>query len=268
VDRNTRRLTRRDVQMLTRLLERRADTIGNLHEACFADWTFKSTRTKFGRLTAGGFVQRHELPDLPDHLRAASDARTDGITVAYTLTAKGIEALRRRSIHGEHLRGRRLRAVGDASLPHELAVAHVGDRLGVPLIGDHLRRAGRGQGRHRPDAAYRAQHPHGGGRNLVLLEVDLGHYRRDRIAAKGKAFLTDPEAQGAIFVVPTDRRAAWVMRALADAHGESILYNIQVLTFSDLQDPEVLQPELRPARDQTALDIAHPGDAADIRRAS
>lgn len=248
--RNTRRLTRRDIEVFARLLERRVDTIGNLHQACFSDWTYKSTRTKFARLTNGGFIEKHELPDLPARLRGPSDQRTDGITVAYTLTARGIEALRRRSVHGEHLRGRRIRAVHDTSLPHELAVAHVGDQLGVSLIGDHLRRAGRGQGRHRPDAAYRAANPQGGGRNLVLVEVDLGHYRRDRIAAKGKAFLEDPEAQGALFVVATDERAAWVMRALADAHGERMLDRVQVLTFADLHDPDALQDDLRPERPQ------------------
>lgn len=249
VARRTQRLTRNDLHVLTRLLERRVDTIGGLHQACFPGWTFKSARTKFGRLSNGGFVQRHELLDLPQRLRAPGDSRDDGITVAYTLTPRGLEALRRRSIHGEHLRGARLRAVpAQASFPHELAVNHIGDSWGVGLIGDHLRRGGRGQPRHRPDAAYRPARAAGGGRDLVLLEVDLGHYRRDRIAAKGKAFLEDPEAQGAVFVVPTTARATWVMRALRDAHGQKILDRVQVITFEQLADPTVLRPDLQPAR--------------------
>lgn len=240
------RLTPRDVQILEELMNRKAESLGALHKRFWKPGTRPDTaRHRLTRLATWGFIDKHALrhqhrPLLP------TDQHDTGWVTAYTLTPKGTAALRRRSIAGSALRGRSIKGdINDAAIPHQLAVNRIADLLGTAIVAEHLIEL-QGDRRHRPDATYTAT-PDQNGRATVMLEVDLGHYSRKRILGKLTTFLADPDAKGVLFACPTEQRAAWVAHTLRETHGDRIMDRVQVLTFAEIRDGRLLDPELKPA---------------------
>ena len=131
------------------------------------------------------------------------------------------------------------------SIPHQLAVNRVGDALGATLIPEHLVEGVRGDRRHRPDAAYRCA-PDERGRDVVFVEVDLGHYSRARILGKVRTFFEHPEARSIIFATTTAERAELVGAWIRRAHGDAVMQRIQLLSIAELQAGAALDAGTEP----------------------
>jgi hypothetical protein len=240
VARRTRiQLQRRDLAILEELAARRVETLEYLHERHFPGMTRKPALNRLGDLTAHGYLARVPIAD-----------EQGTIVNTYTLGPKAPAALRLRSPAADPLRGRRpTPALSARSIPHQLAVNRVGDALQTPLIGEHLLHAG-GERRHRPDAAYRCA-PDERGRDLVFLEVDLGHYSRARVLGKVGTFLEHPHARSIIFATPTEERAALVGAWIRHAHGPAVMQRVQLLTLAELAHGAALDPGTEPAERST-----------------
>ena len=206
------RLTARDLTIFEELLERRVETLGTLHARHWTGWKDVSARNRLGTLVAWGYLQRRSIEHPPSTLVHPSERDREWVSV-YSPTPKAIDALRRRSIAASLMRGRNLRT-----------------ELAEPAIAD---------------ATYTA-HPDAHGRTLVMLEVDLGHYSRQRILGKTRTFLANPDAKAILFACPTDQRAAWIANTLRQEHGETIMDRVQVLTFERLARGGLLRDQLTP----------------------
>jgi hypothetical protein len=121
-------------------------------------------------------------------------------------------------------------------------VNQVADWLGARLLPEHDTSAA---SRHRADGAY-ATAPDTAGRTLVLLEVDLGHYTRQRVLGKLAAFLAHPDASAIVLATPTRERATQIGRWAREAHGEQVIARVHPLTFEQLRRG-LLPRELAPA---------------------
>jgi hypothetical protein len=96
-----------------------------------------------------------------------------------------------------------------------------------------------------PTASPRPSRPDAHGRNLVFLEVDLGHYSRERVLGKVKAFLDNPDARSIVLVTRTRERA----RRLGDwvrAYGRGVMRRVQPLTFERVKTGGVLRRGTEP----------------------
>lgn len=232
----------RDVELLGLLVERRVETLDYLHQTFFADWTLKSARNRLHRLQQGGYVVR----------MSASLFGTNGtMESVYTLGPKAKRALELRSAAGaEAFRGRRFNpTLRHTSIDHQIMTNRVGDWLGAQLRPEHLLPApGGGDAfRHRPDAVYTASKPDAEGRQLVFLEVDLGHYSRERILGKVNAFLDSRDARSILLVAPTRERARVIGGWVRDTYGEEIVNRVQPLTFEQVREGGYLRPGTEPA---------------------
>jgi len=243
------RLTTRDVQILEELLNRRAESLGVLHDRFWAPGTNRdSARHRLTRLAAWGFIDKHALQHAHAGLLHPTDNDNGWVTV-YTLTPRGVAALKRRSLAGSVLRGRSTKGdIDEAAIPHQLAVNRVADLLGTPLVAEHLLEF-QGDRRHRPDGIYTTE-PDKSGRSTVMLEIDLGHYSRKRIIGKVSTFLADPDAKRVLFACPTGERTAWIARTLREAYGDRIMDRVQVLSFHQIREGRLLSDAIRPSHDQ------------------
>lgn len=232
-------LTVRDVNLLRELLERRSETTTYLTERYFRG-VRKTALNRLRELELGGFVTRQliETIERPGQLQSV-----------YTLGPAARTALRSRSAHADEAFGtRRFNPIlRDSSIPHQVATNRVGDWLGARLIPEHLLpvHAPNAQ-RHRPDAVYRAATPDAQGRQLVFLEVDLGHYSRQRILGKVDAFLAHPDARSILFVSHTEERSSAVAGWIREHYGEAIMDRVQPLTFAQIQEGGWLDPGTQP----------------------
>jgi hypothetical protein len=257
------RLTARDTQIFEGLLHRRADSLGTLHERHWPTGARDTARRRLGVLVNAGYLHRNAIEHIPGALLHPEDHDSDWVPV-YTLTPKAVSALRRRSLAGSLLRGRSITTeISEAAIMHQLAVNRVGELIGAALTADHRLELA-GDRRHRPDATYQSL-PDQAGCTTVMLEVDLGHYSRQRILGKLRTFLADPDAKGVLFACPTQTRAAWIARTLRAAHGDRIMDRVQVLSFAQLQDANTLRADLLP--DAPASD-PHAGAYTHLPRAA
>jgi hypothetical protein len=242
----------RDLQVLELLADRRIETLAALHEKLWPGCAKKSAYNRLGQLAAAGYLEHLLRPDpvpRPSHERRPNQH-------LYVLGPKAPTALR--------IRNRSTRKLAAASLPaafvdHQLAINRVGDWLKTRLLGEHEASAGL-DSKHRPDAAYQAT-PDERGRDLVLLEVDLGHYSRARILDKVTGFRQHPNARSILFACPTSERAAEVARWIRDHFGTTLPeQNCQVLSFGEIQR----QPGLDPGTNPVPAVDATPGWYAQI----
>jgi hypothetical protein len=241
-------LRQRDVELLSLLVERRAETLDYLHARFFGDWTLKPARNRLARLCKAGYLHRESVS------LHGTDGRLESV---YTLGPRAKAALvLRRAAAAEAFDGRRFNpTLRSASLDHQILTNRVGDWLGADLRHEHLLPAhGKGDAfRHRPDAVYTAAQADAQGRRTVFLEVDLGHYSRERILGKVKAFLANDDARTIVFASPTPGRAALVNSWVRDVYGDAIGRRMQTLTFDQLREGGYLHPGAEPP---TAVDDA------------
>jgi hypothetical protein len=162
-----------------------------------------------------------------------SDGRLESV---YTLAPKARTALVLRG-RGEDFHGRRFNpTLRTESLPHQIATNRVADWLGARLVPEHLLPARfRAELQHRPDGVYEAARADARGRDLVLLEVDLGSYSRERLLGKVRAFRESERARSILIVTPTAERGQLVVAWVRDAYGPAGLAEVQALPFDEVR---------------------------------
>lgn len=232
-------LTARDLELLVELVERRCESLAYLQHRYFGG-VRKTAINRLRRLELAGYVTREEIKPIESPNR---------FTNVYALGPAARAAMLNRDAYGhEALRNRRFNiALRETSMPHQIASNRVGDWLGARLHPEHLLPVHTPNAqRHRPDAVYRAAAPDAEGRQLVFLEVDLGHYSRQRILGKLEAFLAHPAARSILFVAPTPERAALIGDWIRREHGDTIMRRVQPLTFTQVREGGWLDPGTEP----------------------
>ena len=201
---------RRDLRLMEKLVLRRVATLDELHQTWFAGLSRKRALNRLGELASAGYLHRVTLA-VPDALDGPEREQS-----LYTLGPKARTALELRSLSSEHFRYRRWNPVlRDSSMPHQLAVNRVCDLLSVDAVPEHLLppAENRAAMQHKPDAIWERARD-GARATKILLEVDLGHYSRQRIKGKVAAFAENPEALAMLIITPdaarADRVAGWV----------------------------------------------------------
>ena len=246
-------LNRRDIAILNLLVERRVETLDYLHETLFPGRSRKRVLNRLGDLARHGYLERLSVSLLE------GDGRPESV---YRLGPRAKTALELRSALGaDAFRGRRFNpTLRDSSIDHQVMTNRVADWIGAALTPEHLLPAG-GRGdayRHRPDGTYVTARPDAQGRQLVFLEVDLGHYSRDRLLGKVKAFLHHPSAASMLIAAPTRQRTRQIATWVRDAYGDAMLgHRVLPLTFDQIKSGELLGPSFEPAqRDEQVGDAA------------
>jgi hypothetical protein len=237
-------LQQRDVAVLSLLVERRVETFDFLHETLFPGASRKVAINRLGDLARAGYLERLSVP---------LDGE-DGPMSVYRLGPRAKAAIELRNARGhEAFRGRRFNpTLRESSIDHQVMTNRVGDWLGARLRPEHLLpAAGKGDAfRHRPDATYVAAQADAHGRRTVYLEVDLGHYSRERILGEIKAFLQAPDARAMLLVAPTQERAALLGLWARDVYGDAIAERLQTLTFDEVRAGGYLRPGTEPTEDE------------------
>jgi hypothetical protein len=233
-------LTRRDLEVMEQLVIRRAETLDWIHGEFFDGLSRKRVLNRLGELVAAGYLGRVTVT-VPGAARPES---------AYTLGPKGKTSLELRSLSGEHFRHRRFNPIlRDSSIPHQIVVNRVADFLGADLIPEHLLSMPTKEGwRHKPDGVYVAAEADGRG-PLVWLEVDLGHYSRDRLLGKLRAFHEAKDAGRFLIVTHTPTRAnqiaSW-LRGERSARGALVILSLGEL-IANPEHARAVMPASGPA---------------------
>jgi hypothetical protein len=234
-------LHHRDLEILEFILRRRIETLDTLTERYFN--TTKTARNRLRALERAGYLERTGF-ETPDRAR----------TSAYHLGSRAPAALRLRSLAGDLLGPGSHKELARGAIPHQLQVNRAADLLGTDLIPEALLGCQDTDRQHRPDGGYQAAAADPHGRALVLLEVDLGHYSRQRILGKVATFTTHPDAIGVLFVTTTPQRADLIAHWITHTHGEQIMKRIQVLTFNELRGhQDSLNKSLAPEHEPSSL---------------
>ena len=237
-------LNNRDIAILNMLVERRAETLEYLHETIFPGRSRKRVLNRLGDLARHGYIERLSVS------LVNGDGRPESV---YRLGPRAKRALELRSAIGaEAFRGRRFNpTLRDSSIDHQIMTNRVADWLGAELTPEHLLPAG-GRGdayRHRPDGIYTAAAADRFGRQLVFLEVDLGHYSRERLLGKVRAFLQHPDARSMLIVSHRPMRAAQIAGWIYNHwDGAVTAQRVQSLTFDQVRAGDYLVPGSEPAR--------------------
>lgn len=221
-------ITDRDLRIMEHLVIRRVETLDAIHEEFFSCLTRKRALNRLGELVAGGFLHRVRLA-VPDRLGGPEREQS-----VYTLGPRARAAIELRSPAGEHFRFRRFNpTLRDSSIPHQVATNRIVDLLRADQVPEHLMppAASRDAMRNKPDALWERPDPIGGTADVVLLEVDLGHYSRERILGKARTFATS-SAREVLLVVPTRTRVRQVSRWLDE--GSVRRDSIHLMTFTEL----------------------------------
>lgn len=240
-------LQQRDLAVMESLVLRRAETLDELHATHFAGKSRKRAVNRLAQLARAGFLAPADVVLFGE----------DKPTRVYTLGPKARSALERRSLCSEHFRFRRWNpTLRDASIPHQVAVNRLGRMIGAPMLPEHLLPVIEKDGaKHRPDAVIEGVDINGDTR-LLGIEVDLGHYSKERILGKHTTWMKTPDHDTLVFVVPDQARAARVRAWLGEP-----AYNVRVSTFEELQAQVLKAWEREDEATLFDLDIWTGGDA-------
>lgn len=226
------RLHSRDVAVLELLASHQIETLAFLHERHWASCTRKSAYNRLRALANAGYLTHIKRPHA-DETKTWVDTRPPSEHL-FCLGPKAPIALRLRGRESEALARRHRRGgISAALIDHQLATNRVAEILGVQL--EELPETGkRGQDRHHPDGYYFTE-PDQRGRDRVLVEIDLGHYSRDRIMAKTIGFLSHGQARSILFVTTTTERAHLVARWNREHYGSEVMQRIDVCSIAELK---------------------------------
>jgi hypothetical protein len=218
-----------------------------LHRLALASVSRKRALNRLGELTSAGYLDRRSV-ELPGH---------SGLQSVYFLTSRGRTALSLRSEEASAWFAPRQWKLhlGEPSIPHQVITNRVCDWMGAHAIPEHLlppisrRELGRrAKSFRRPDAVFEAVEGRDGNR-LVWLEVDLGHYTRQRIIEKVEGYLEARQAGFMLIACPTDAREEWLVDVLVKQFTGSIWERLDVRTFQKLRQggPPDGDEKLRPS---------------------
>lgn len=171
----------------------------------------EAARCTLGRMASQGLVAR------TPYLERASGMRVG----AFAIDQRGVEVLRRAGLASATRTPRRLQ-LAPAVREHQVVTNHLLDGLlahteGLERRYEHLELRRREQ-HQAPDGVLRLAEARGG-RDLVLLETDLGHYRREPLMAKVRALLEAEDTAEVWTAVPDERRREEVARWHAEQFG-------------------------------------------------
>ncbi len=243
-------LQQRDLQIMEGLVVLRAESLDEIHARHFSGLSRKRVVNRLAQLSRAGFLAPADVVLFGE----------SAPTRVYTLGSKARAALERRSLSSEHFRFRRWNpTLRDASIPHQIAVNRIGRDLGASLLPEHLLPvADKNGARHRPDGVVEGVGLSGETR-LLGIEVDLGHYSRERIAGKLDAWRSYPDRGLLVFVVPDVARAVRVQGWIGDtrcasvvtfeelreeverarsSNGEGLVFELDIWTGGDAWEPE------------------------------
>ena len=240
------RLYPRDVEVLELLTSRQIETLDFLHGRLWSDCNRKSAYNRLRALANAGYLEHVKRAD-PAAPKTWTGARPSSEHL-FTLGPKAPTALRIRGREAVALaRRHRCGGIPAAFIDHQLATNRVADTLGVRLMSEEQAADGLEPlyKKHRPDGAYRALADQKG-RDLILVEIDLGHYSRARIVQKAWASLNHEHARAMLFVVPTEERAAQVRGWVWNDTGYSLMDRFDICTFRELREESWLPIEHRP----------------------
>jgi len=241
-------LQKRDLALLESLVARQVETLDYLHETFFEDVSKKRALNRLGELIGAGYLERTQV-FLPGKDTPCS---------TYWLTRRGRTALQVRDLSASwHATSTWKLQPGAPSIPHQIVTNRVCDWLRADPVAEHLqprwiRRDGK-ELKHKPDAFYECRKPDEQGRRLVLLEVDLGHYTRQRILEKVEALSDVQEARFLLLATTTKARQLKLQKVIQKEFGLAIWDRVDVMCFAELQSntapghPRAL-PELLPRK--------------------
>lgn len=214
-------LQTRDLAIMESLVQLRAAMLDDLHRVHFSGLSRKRAVNRLAQLARAGMLAP---ADVVLHDETAT-------TRVYTPGPRARTALERRTLSSEHFRYRRWNpTLRDSSIPHQIVVNRLADKICGTTIPEHLLPVpGKNAARNRPDAVIEGVDVAGRAR-MLGLDVDLGHYSRERIVGKAEAWRTYPDAGPLLIVVPDVARANKVYGWVRDRH------NIHLLTVADLHE--------------------------------
>jgi hypothetical protein len=246
-------LQQRDLAVMESLVLLRAETLDELHARHFSGLSRKRAVNRLAQLARAGFLS-------PADVVLFGETK---LTRVYTLGPKARTALERRSLCSEHFRFPRWNpTLRDASIPHQVAVNRLGRMIGARLLPEHLLPVVEKDGaKHRPDAVIEGV-AYDGQTRLIGIEVDLGHYSRERILGKHKTWRSYPDAATLVFVVPDQQRAARVQGWLGEPS-----HHVKVLTFDQMRAEVMKAWEREDEALLFGLDVWTGGDAWERERA-
>lgn len=215
---------RRRARLIELLADRRVERLNVLHEKLWPNCTRKRAYNRLGQLAKAGYLQQLVRP-VPLARPSVERRPTQHL---YVLGPKAPAAMRLRNRPS-----RKLDSLPMSFIDHQLATNRVGDWLGVRLIGE-IEASAASTRRHRPDPGYVAS-PDDSGRELMLLEVDLGHYSRARILEKAEGFRKHPTARGIVFVCSTEKRAYRVAAWIREGRGSGFMRRCYVFTMDEIR---------------------------------
>jgi len=217
----------RDLRVMEELALRRAETLETLHGRHFPGRSLKRTRNRLGELASAGYLERETI-------RLAGQ---DAPSWVYTLGRRAPTALARRSLLHDDLRGRRWNpTLHGSSMPHQIAVNQVLDKLGAQATREHLLpTVGPAGSRSRPDATYRSRGGDGHEPVTVYVEVDLGHYSRHRIREKIAAFLSDERAGFLLLFCHNRQRERWLVGVVNELGVREAWRRLDLRTLDDVK---------------------------------
>lgn len=240
------RLYPRDVEVLKLLADRQVETLDFLHERFWSDCNRKSAYNRLRALANGGYLEHIKRAD-PSAAKTWTGPRPASEHL-YTLGPKAPTALRIRGREAVALARRHRRGgIPAALIDHQLATNRVADALGVRLMSEHEAAVGldKDYDKHRPDGAYRTLADNKD-RDLILVEIDLGHYSHSRLLEKAWASLTHERARAMLIVTPTVERADQVRSWVWSEVGSNLLDRFTICTFEELRSPATLRLEHQP----------------------
>ncbi len=227
-------ITCRDVSVFELLVARRVETLDALHELAFPGVSRKRALNRLGELVSSGFLDR----------RSAVLPGSDSLRSVYFLTPRGRAALQLRGSvgHSDWLRTRQWKLdLGEASIPHQIITNRVCDWLGAHAMPEHLLppvRPINGRPGPRPDAIYQAREADADDRKLVWLEVDLGHYNKQRIIQKVTAGVRDEESRFLLIACPTPERKKQVLSMIIQRFDHNLWDHVAVMSFDEIRAGE------------------------------
>lgn len=239
-------LQQRDLQIMEALVLLRAETLDEIHARHFSGLSRKRAVNRLAQLSRAGFLSPADV------ILFGESAPTR----VYTLGSKARTALERRSLSSEHFRFRRWNpTLRDASIPHQVVVNRLGQQLGASMLPEHLLPVlDKNGARNRPDAVVEGVALDGATR-MLGIEVDLGHYSRERVVGKLDAWGSYPDRGTLVFVVPDVSRAERVRGWIGGARGA------KVLTFEELGEEVDLARSAMGEGILFGLDVWAGGDA-------
>ncbi len=188
-----------------------------------------SAERRFRTLVSGGYIDK--LPYFE-----GSNGGDATLKTAYALGGRG-EAVLRRQTHVPLPERTGKRKPAQSSVAHQLATNRVARDLEKRFYPEHLSNGDQPKTksrRNRPDATFECS-PDSKGRFYVAVEIDLGHYNRQRVLDKVRAFKEEKGSREMWWVAPTEDRRDQLREWFWDSDVGD-LEGVRFFTFDEIEE--------------------------------